>query len=119
VLFRSIKGASIKGKPLYICRDCVAASLYDLANLDTQPRVRTSSSVRKIYYADEIGIKCSFCQRKREDVRAIARYDPRNKHHICDECVLVCFDIVLTKVKGERREHDESFYKPLSEQESE
>jgi ATP-dependent protease Clp ATPase subunit len=33
-----------------------------------------------------------------------------SKHYICDECIMVCFDIILRHVFGERLPSDESLY---------
>jgi ClpX C4-type zinc finger len=93
----------IKGNDACICRECVVKGI-DLLTNNKAKRL----SVKKIYLASEIGRKCSLCSRKLADVRAETSING-GKNHVCDECLMVCFDIMLRLIFGKRRPSDDAY----------
>src|ERR1044072_3640111 len=92
----------IEGSNVIICRECVVKGMEFLTSIKPKHR-----GVKKTYLASELGRKCSFCTRKLIDVRASTSINDGNKY-ICDECLMVCFDIILRNIFGERRPSKES-----------
>jgi ATP-dependent protease Clp ATPase subunit len=97
----------IKKSDVYICRDCIVEGV-DLLTKN-KPKHPGGSSVKKTYLASELGLECAFCSRELTDVRAETSIS-NSKNHICDECLMICFDIVLRQLFGERRPSRDSFY---------
>jgi ATP-dependent protease Clp ATPase subunit len=96
----------IKNNDVYICRDCIVEGV-DLLTKN-KPKRSGGSSVKKIYLASELGLECAFCSRKLTDVRAATPIN-NSKNHICDECLMNCFDVILRRLFGERRPSDETY----------
>jgi ATP-dependent protease Clp ATPase subunit len=97
----------IKGIDACICRECIVECVDFLTS--SRPHRPSGSSVRKTYRVSDLELKCAFCSRRVIDVRAVATIND-SKKYICDECVMVCFDIMLRGVFGKRRPSDESLY---------
>lgn len=90
----------VRKDDVIICRDCVVYCVDALTK--NEPKFPRSSGGRKRYLAQELGRNCSFCSRKVIDVRAASSPNPASKHDICDECVMICFDIMLRWIFGKR-----------------
>lgn len=90
----------VRKDDVIICRDCVVYCVDALTK--NEPKFPRSSGGRKRYLAQELGRNCSFCSRKVIDVRAALSPKPDSKHDICDECVMICFDIMLRGIFGKR-----------------
>src|ERR1044072_9004598 len=88
----------VRKDDVVICRDCVVNCVDALTK--SEPKFRRSSGGRKRYLAEELGRKCSFCSRKVIDVRAALPPNPDSNHNICDECVMISFDIMLRAIFG-------------------
>jgi ATP-dependent protease Clp ATPase subunit len=97
----------INKKDVYICRDCIVKGIDRLTK--SKPKRSGRSSVTKTYLASEIGLECAFCSRRLTSVRAETSIND-SKHHICDECLMICFDIVLRQYFGKRRPSEDSLY---------
>jgi ATP-dependent protease Clp ATPase subunit len=97
----------IAGTDVYICRECIVESVNFLTS--RSPKQSSKSSVRRTYFATDLMLRCAFCKRRAIDVRAVATIND-SKHYICDECVMVCFDITLREIFGKRRPSDDSIY---------
>lgn len=97
----------IENNHVYICRDCIVEGV----NLLTRNKQECSgrSTVKNTYRVSELDLECPFCMRKLTDVRVATSVND-TKHYICDECIMVCFDIILRKSFGGRRPSDESLY---------
>lgn len=92
---------------VYVCRDCIVEGVDLLTK--SKPKPSTRSSVRKTYLASQIGLECAFCSRKLSDVRAATSIND-SKNYICDECLIICFDMTLRELFGERRPSGDSIY---------
>jgi hypothetical protein len=95
----------IKSNGTHICRECVIKGVDLLTS--TKPKPLGGSSVKKTYRASDIGHECTFCSRKVIDVRAATTITD-GKHRICDECLMVCFDVMLRTLFGERKPSSDS-----------
>jgi ATP-dependent protease Clp ATPase subunit len=97
----------IENNDVYICRDCIVKSVDLLTRNKT--RQPGGSSVKNTYLASELELECAFCVRKLPDVR-VATSINEAKNYICDECVMICFNIILGKLFGDRRPSNDSLY---------
>jgi ATP-dependent protease Clp ATPase subunit len=97
----------ITDRVVQICRECIVQGLDLLTN--NKPKCPGGSSVKKTYRATDLGLKCSFCKRKAIDVRAIASINDR-KDSICDECIMVFFELILRRAFGEKRTSEASLH---------
>lgn len=96
----------IENGGVYICRDCVVKGVDVLTR--REPKRPSGSSVKKTYLASELGLSCAFCDRKLTEVRAETSIS-HGKNHICDECLMICFDIILRRIFGHRQPSRETF----------
>ena len=94
----------VKNNDVYICRECVIRGVDLLTNNKPKP-----PSIKKTYLATDLTRKCSFCSRRVIDVRAVAPFKD-SKDRICDECLMICFDIILRWLFGERRVSNHTLY---------
>ena len=97
----------VKGTDVCICRECVVKSVDILTS--SKPKQSSGSSVRKTYLATDLALKCSFCERRGIDVRAVTTIN-NSKPCICDECVMICFDFILRGIFGKRRPSSDTIY---------
>jgi hypothetical protein len=96
----------IKGYDGSVCRDCLLEGIRLLTG--TEPKRHSGSAAKKTYLASDFVLTCSICRRKITEVRAATSIN-HSKDRICDECLMICFDIMMRVVFGERKPSHETY----------